>query len=244
MGFFKKLWNFVTGKGFKEEEIKDDIQEAYKEDINKKLRDAEDIKPIEREEIKEDIEIRSEPRRRIVKEDRFVSQANEDLVKAKDRFVKSGKISQLQDRLVEGTISETEFTPTDDLGMLNGIYNNLLQKSTISTVDRKGNLDQALIDVLIENRGKLQHRFTAEIIIYTTSGQGSMAIDGILAEHMSSIYDFIQVGATYTSEELKSAMNQALRFFEKQYGSIGGSINPPLETKSTVQDVQIKMTFA
>ena len=71
-----------------------------------------------------------------------------------------------------------------------------------------------------------------------------MSIDGILAEHLNGLYDYIQIGATYTSQELKNAMTEAQRYFEKQYGAIGGNIKPPMETKSTIQNISIKMTFA
>lgn len=241
MGFFKKLWNFVSGKGWQDEEelLKKQEEQQYEEDRKEKLREAESLKPDIQEE-------------RIVSQERPIKQQqkptlpkkSEEVENARIRYEGKGSLTKVQERLFPQTVGTIDFQPTSDMGILKGVYNKLIEKSTISPYDKNGNPDQALIDVLIENRNKLQHRFTAEIRIVTDGGEGYMSIDGILAEHLNGIYDFIQIGATYTSQELQEAMNQAQAYFEKQYGSIGGNIRPPMNKKVTVQDLQIRMTFA
>lgn len=242
MGFLKKAWNWITGKGYAEDE-EIEKQKVAQEEKLERLQQAEDITPIQekpRTEIKEPVkEEELKPRQQ-----RPIQTKGSEIQQATKQFERSGSIAEVQGKLQVGTISNTTFTPTADLSTIKTVYSKLLERSTIPTVDREGNPDQALIGILIENREKIQHRFTAEISITTEKGIGRMSIDGILAEHLNSIYDFIQIGATYTSQELKTAMQDAITYFEKQYGSIGGNINPPMETKSTVQDIQIRMTFA
>lgn len=241
MGFFKKLWNFVSGKGWQEEEeLKKVQEEEYKQTQRDSLREAENLK--QEEEIREipKEEIKEKPKPQI----KTTPKQQEEVTQATKRYTQSGSLAKVQERLTEGTIGTIDFTPTSDMGVLKGVYNNLLKKSTISTTDRFGNEDNALIDILIENRNKLQHRFTAEIQIITDGGNGFMSVDGILAEHLNGIYDYLQIGGTYTSQELQTAMQNALSYFEKQFGSIGGNIRPPMNKKVTIQDIQIKMTFA
>lgn len=228
MGFINKLWNLVRGKGFKEEEK---IEEKIT-DIEKELRNAEDI---------------IEPKKKVIvkKEEKKIEiEKPKGIEKIERRYKRKETLTTVQNKLRKGITGETAFTPTNDMGQLRGVYNKLLKKSTISTQDKYGNEDEALIEVLIENRRKLQHRFTAEILIKTTKGEGRMSIDGILAEDISGIYNYIQIGGTYTSQEIKIAMNNAMAYFEKQYGSIGGSIQAPLETTSVITDIEVKMTFA
>lgn len=245
MGFFKKLWNFVSGKGWQEEELLKEEEQTIKEptreeELQESLERAEAQTPIEKE---EEIPVPEPPKQFTVTEPQE-KEEKEEVERATKRFSGSGSLANVQEQLTEGTINSIDFQPTTNLGELNQLYNKLLQRSTISTTDKDGNIDQALIDVLIENRNKLQHRFTAEIRIITDGGEGFMSIDGILAEHMGNIGEYIQVGGTYTSQELQVAMQNALTYFEKQYGSIGGNIRPPMNKKVTIQDLQIRMTFA
>lgn len=242
MGFWKKTWNWLTGKGFKEEE---EIDTTQQEQQTKELQEAEETSTPQ-EETQQEEQIQKEEKQRFEppKPQYKEPQKKEEVKTATKRFEQSGNIEKIQERLTEGVVSSVQFTPTKDLSSLRGVYNNLLRKSTISVYDKYGNEDQALLEVLVQNRNKLQHRFSGEIIIITNGTQGRMTIDGVLAEHLSDINDFIQEGMTYTSEELKKAMGEAMAYFEKQYGSIGGNIQAPPETKSTIQQIQVKLTFA
>jgi len=251
MGIFKKIWNFVTGKGFQDEEKEQEIK-IKEQNIQEQLEQAENLQePTQETTTQQKEEQITEPTTPQKQETTtqtqtkiIPSKANQETQQATQRFKGSGSITEAQKKLQGNRINQITFTPTNDLSTLKNTYQKLLQKSQISTTDKYGEEDQALIDILIENREKLQHRFSAEIIIITNGGKGSMYIDGILAEHLNSIYDHIQIGATYTSQELKEAMTETYKQLERQYGAIGGNINPPLEKKSTIQSIEINMTFA
>ena len=200
MGFLKKAWNWITGKGYLEdEEIQ--LKKAEQQEQSEALERAETLEPKQREEIQEQTqtietqpEIRTEEKP-IKPKPTTTPKSIEETTNATKRFQQSGNIAQAQERLSGDRINEITFTPTNDLNSLRNTYENLLRKSRISTTDKYGNEDKALIDILIENREKLQHRFTAEITIHTNKGQATMSIDGILAEHLNGLYDYIQIGS-------------------------------------------------
>lgn len=154
------------------------------------------------------------------------------------------QITAIQETIGKNNRSEIKFIPSRNLSDKRTVYEQLLRNSSISVIDKNGNVDTALLDILIENRRKLQHRFTATIEIITDKSKGSMEIAGILAEDCDDIYNYINTGETYSSQELKERMQQAMVHFEQTYGSIGGMIIPPNEEKSTITGIDIKLTFA
>ena len=143
MGFFAKVWNWIRRKGFKEnekrswEEIGEKEEELQKtedykrEDTEKKIKEAEKtIREVEEKEIKKGLSI-----------DREV-----DVEEIGRRFERSGSISNVQEKLTPGVITETEFVPTRELNQLGAVYNDLLRRNTINVTDKDGNEDSELVN--------------------------------------------------------------------------------------------------
>lgn len=263
MGFFKKLGNLLGGRGFKEdeeieerkivlgeEEQEKEVKEEQTEDPLQIYKTEEELKA---EGISEEQELKPEEEFEEVKEEdeekegelsKAEEEAKEEIKEIQKKSRGTRSISSITSTIQEGTTSSVKIniSPEMDIG---DTYNQLLRNGVINIRDKNGNIDESLVQIIIENRVKLQHRFSAEIIIETTSGnKGMISIDGILAEQLHEIYQFIQVGATYTSQELKSAMDSALIHFQKQHGAIGGSKNPPPEKTTTIASMEAKVTFA
>lgn len=249
MGFFNKLWNAITGKGWQEETLEEKIQETKGKEIipikqEKEIKEEEakqeeiEIKEEKQEEVKEE----KKEEKKIKKERR--KEETREIEQATKRYKESGNITNIQKQLKKGAIGTTEFKITNNLNELRSTYEELLSKSTITTRLRDGTTDKTLIDIIITNREKLQHRFSAEIIINTTNGTARMKIDGILAENLININNYLQEGRTYTSQELRTTMEEAQRYFEQEYGSIGGSIIVPPSNKLTITNIKTEMTFA
>lgn len=154
------------------------------------------------------------------------------------RFKNAGSITKIQNKInTQGQISSTIYNPTTTLNESSKIYEKLLKGKTI-------NIDSDMYDIILTNRYKLKHRFSAKIIIDTNKGEASLTIDGILPEETNDIYNFITPEQTYTSQELKNKMQEIKSHYEKNYGSIGGSIITPPDMKVTIKDVKIETTFA
>lgn len=155
------------------------------------------------------------------------------------------RISEIEGDIGTPTLTEVTFRPTYNMNSINDVYSSLLSQAVISAKTKEGRVDTELVKILVENRQRIRHRFAGTVVITTKSGQvGKIEIDGILAEDLGDIRLFVEEGATYTSEELKVAMNNALSHFEQKFGAIGGAITTPAESKSTVLEIDTTISFA
>lgn len=150
-------------------------------------------------------------------------------------YEKTGSIKTIQERLKKGHLSTLKYNPQNK--DTRNVYKELMKGSTIE-------VDDELINLIIENRTKFQHRFSAKIIIYTDKGDAELTIDGILPEQLYEINDYIEVGQTYTSQGLKTAMDEARKSLENRFGAIGGTSKAPGSGKVTVTGIEIEISFA
>ena len=268
MGFFTKLKNWFVGKGFKDdlkqEESVDKVDvETRKRDepaipvdsLVQKNKIAEDLEPTRMQQVDDanthhdvtpgikksvdEVDVKTRKRNEPV----VPVDERSDVQKVVKQIGSKGKISDVESKIRIDGNNDISFQPTTDLNQLNQVYNHLFTKNNISVIRSDGSIDTALLQVLIDNRQKLQHRFSAEILVMTDSSVGMIYIDGILAENLYVVSEYIEIGRTYTSEELKVAMNNLLNRCENDFGSVGGDVKAPMEKKSRVVDVQVKMNF-
>lgn len=246
MGFFTKLRNLITGKGWQETE---QIQQDNKlfEETKKALEQAEDIQ-------KENIIQEGKTNEQIKKEQEDITKKLEELKKETEEPIQTEQkitykektpIGKLQEQMkTKEELNTIKFTPSSNLGETGNVYRELLKKSVISLKLQDGTIDNAMLDLIIQNRQKLRHRFSAVINITTEQGTGVLELDGVLAEEVKDIYKFINIGRTYTSNEMRTQMQEAMKYFNNTYGTIGGSLVLPGGGKTTVQSIDVQLTFA
>ena len=191
MGFFNKAWNFMRGKGWKDNDIQEQpVFDTVQEEQLKKVEDTQYKKP----DIVEDVEqkdLTEQFKQEIAdikrEEDKIESLDNIEEQRAQQnefnkvvkKFESSPKVSEFTSGLNNEVVNSQSIMPTSNLGQLKPIYSKLL------TENGKLN-DPDILDILIENRMKLQHRFSAEFILVGAKNgeiarmpiQGSLIVTG------------------------------------------------------------------
>lgn len=241
MGIFSKFANWIRGKGFKETEEVEPTEKIQPK--QEELLKTEDQITQEREEAEQEIQQQEEEKQYKITTKtptipiKTTTKPDSDIQKAIKQIRSTGSITKVQENLRGGGIRTISFEPTQNLNGLRQKYEDLLQGGNVG-------IDQAMMEVIIENREKLVHRFSARITITTDQGRVTMDVDGILLENTNDIYQFIQKGQTYTSEELKRQMYSLRDHYEKQYGAIGGEPIIPPSKVYKIQDIDVQQSFA
>lgn len=238
MGFFGKLTNWFRGKGWKEtEEIQREEEEKRREEERKReisegLEAAKEVEQTKarREKTKIRETERTEEER---KEERRKATEFEHAVK---EYNKKGQLKTYEDKLDKTTINKIEFEPTPELGQYRNTYKQLLMS--------KAKLDDPeILDILIENRNKLRHRFSATITIYTNTGEiaAEIAIEGLLIEELSLLDTYFTEGqkTEYLSEDISAFTSD----FETRYGLIGTQSKVHKE-KCVIGQKRVQIDFA
>lgn len=210
--------------------IDPEIKEIKTKKITQKRKTKEETKPIEHVDIGIDIS-------------KISNNANTQINNALKSMRKKPNIVDIQRQIGETKTSRVKFQISDNLNDYSNVYEDVLKDGMIS-VEKNGKQDNELIQVLIENRRRLQHRFAVKIEIATDQGAAGIEIIGLLAEDASEIYNYVTPGQTYTSEELKTVLNQFKDKMTEKYGCIGGEAYAPASGKCIVRDMEATVSFA
>lgn len=229
MGFLTKAWNWVRGKGFKEE------KEEVEQEIIKQTERIEEP-TTKRKEIKEERKIKEEEK----KEEKIIltkEKEKSEMEKFRERIKRQPLKKEIEGKINKEIVNRINITQTQgDIGKLKPLYTEIFTKDAKLT-------DPDILDVLIDNRKQLQHRFEATFTIFYEKGiAGTMRTTGILIEHTNDIYRYITIGQEidYLTEALEAAQNH----FEQNYGAIGGNIKVEVTKKIKITNIEIDVSYA
>lgn len=228
MGFFSKLWNAVRGRGFKETEDIAKAEEAAL--LRKQFEAAEDAQyPTQIEE--------KEPE--VPQVEQEIPQAVEQVSnQAVDNTIENIRrerepITNLTRQLNNNIVGQAPVPVSENLNVYRTTYEKLFSEKV---------QDRELVQILIENRERLRHRFSINIIIMDDQGTaGNLQVSGVLPEEGNLIREYIKEGQE--TQYLSSVLASALGAFKSQKGAIGGSFNAYRE-KVTIKAIQIQSDFA
>lgn len=234
MGFFNKLWNLIRGRGFSEEEIKTETATEPKP-----ITTTETTKPEPKTE--KPTETTKQETRKPETETKptgIKPPKKDEIQKATETYAKHPSKAEIEKKIKpEGvnriTIEQQSFA---DIGQLKPKYEQIFTENAKLT-------DPDILNVLIENRQQLQHRFQAEFIIELNGAYaGTLTVAGILMEHMGYIHNYLNIGQQLESE-LKTYLEQVLKGFESTFGAIGGNVVTVKEF-GTITDIKKDLTYA
>lgn len=234
MGFFNKLWNWMKGKEFEDSqneygEIRQ--RDDYDEIENRQYSNENDIK--EQQEEKQLRLLKEEPE----EEPEEINDVKQEIKKVEERIKRNPTVKSVVERINQEGVNNIKNIKFDgNLGELKPIY----QK--IFTENAKLN-DSDILDVLIENRDKLQHRFVIRIEVYSREGiAGTLVVNGILIEHAQEINDILRIGMEI--DYLREIFEQYLDYYKNNYGAISGDFEININKKFTISDIRIDASFA
>lgn len=271
MGFFGKALNWVKGKGFKEDiepkktEIKPIKKKSIKKEsklkierekqisnkkVEKVIKNIEkkketEIKPVLKEkktkkiivpEIEKEIETKSELEN--VNQNKEIQQT--EYKKTINNFESMPKVKNYTNLINNKVLNRVQFQPTSDLNQLRPLYEKLI--TTNGKLD-----DPEIMNILIENRNKLQHRFNAE---FTLKGEkngviAKIYVQGVMLEQSHAIYEYFSIGESVNTTTLGEKCSEFTSFMRENYGAIGGSSETKMPKKEDkINDIIVEVDFA
>lgn len=161
--------------------------------------------------------------------------ARNELQQATRRAEVSGEIKDIQKRLNEyrgNHPRSIEFGLETTQDGTRDLYKQVFSKQTENNILRYDDgIDEDMVQVLIENRQKLRHRFTTTIIITMEDGEIASEIiyAGLPEEIKEEIINSkeITIGQDYGSQELQQALNVLGTRIADKYGTAGKTISVP-----------------
>lgn len=148
-------------------------------------------------------------------------------------------IKKIEEKIQKEERNETIVPKGDILNKYHKVYRDLF----VTKIQAEGGLADDMLQVLIENRKKLRHRFVAEARIYGEQGHvGTITGVGILAEEMEKISSFVRKGEQwdYGQQQLK----EFEKFLREHYKSYGTKIQIVDTRKTRISKIEIRMSFA
>lgn len=234
MGFFRKLYNFVTGKGFKEDEVQK-VEEVMP--VETKISTVEPTQPRVKEE--EQTEER-QPRKTIIGTIPTKKDERTELERATDTYKKLPKRRDVESKIrSEGvnTITKKQHEPLNSNNRND--YIDLFSKDAKLT-------DPDILNVLIEGRHSLQHRFVIKAKFFLGGKEANiLTINGALVEHAPAIEDIAQIGTVEINSppELHQLQNSIISFFRDVFGAIDGSYTDN-HLKGKLTGIEYEYSFA
>lgn len=231
MGFFNKLWNWVRGKGYQEtqeeEIIKQPSEPIETTPIQEPIQEAQQIEEPQKETQKTTIQ-----KTRTIKEE-----SDQEIEKFKQNLQGKPLKKDIEAKIDREQINKLNIqTVMTDIGELKPLYTKIF-------TDNAKLEDPDILNILIQNRKQLQHRFEATFKIYDKNGQvGELRTSGILIEHTNGLYKFVNEGQEI--DYLREALEAAQSYFEQNYGAIGGNVNVTTNKKIKVTGINIDVTYA
>lgn len=246
MGFFNKLVNWVTGKGWKENYQLQ--QEKVKEEQAETNDVAEDHQYPKEEGYAAAPPQKEEPKQRSLfpfgedkpKEEAVPTPQEKEMKKAVSALEKFPLKADVERKIDSATVNRVDMgTISQDIAQLRPSYERIF-------TDGAKLSDPDILNILIQNRQQLQHRFSAEFRIYgKIQGEiGVITVSGILFEHTSHIYNFLRIGQDVDKSTFGQLMDQAISSFETTFGAIGGSKENRLNHNDRITDIVASVTFA
>lgn len=232
MGFFAKLKNWFSGKGWTD----DEIIEVQQEPVTKQYEDVEEKQYEDTEETPE-VLIREDKEPTIGRATTLqVEKPKSEIEKAVDKYEKKPMMKKAEEKLDTEKVNIVQIpTIPSDLSQVRPYYDRLLTENA-----KLG--DPEILDILVEQRGKLQHRFSIDIKVFLNGKDaGDLKVNGVLIEHSSIIHNVLRIGEK--TEYLQEQLNILASQFENEFGAIGTSVSVR-DQKGTITDIQVNVTFA
>lgn len=268
MGFWTKIKNLFTGKGFKEtpiiipkkEEIKSKqtLQDEISQSGINEIKLEEKIIPKQKEIIIQKPTV-LEPNNQLQivsqKENTELTEKQKEIetqkvLEMQNKIANLGEKNQVQSQLAKTAFSSKYFIPTSQVQELNKTYEDLFSDSMISLRLKNGEIDYALMNVLIKNRKSLQHRFTITFEILTDKGNATLTCFGLLPDDAHLINNKVVLGQKYqvnangTGYTLHQALQEAGEIFKGLAGCNKYTISTSSSGTQTVTDIKALVTFA
>lgn len=236
MGFFNKLWNFIRLKGFRdrdnvEQRLKsaqgqeEPVQQQYTGPVTPDTGGSEVA--YEQQPAKETQADRQD-KPAVTEMDRYVSRVS--------KFPKKSDVEKNIDneQMVTGEVK----SGTLNLNEFNQNYKDVFSQKVL----KDGVMDDALFNVLLQNRFQLKHRFQVHFQVYIDNVNSStLSIRGLLPEESQYIYSKINIGNNV--EYLSKVLRELESSFESIYGSIGEGFTHPKKEKGKITDIKISYDF-
>lgn len=233
MGFLTRLKNFFTGRGFKDDEKDENIitEKEYSDVSDKQYKEFEfkDVESVTEEpSISEDIDTQDISS--------GLSRPDTEFDKIVKRVDKSRDYNLIVGKIKKDIVNKVFIPPNlESIGRFRPIYERLFNENAKLS-------DPEIMNILIENRSRLQHRFTGKVDVYLNSRfAGSLEIFGILAEQIDSIYQYLSIGQNI--EYLAETLDAIGSFFNNEFGCLRYSVNV-INNKGKITDINVISTFA
>lgn len=235
MGFFTKLKNWFTGKGWTENEITEEPPKPSYEEVEQQQYQTQQPQQTEETETKQTQELR-EPIKLPQK-----TEQQKEIETAIRKYESKPKVKQIEKGINEDgenriNVSQNQF----------GDMSNLKPQYTkVFTENAKLN-DPDILNVLFQGRQQLQHRFTAEIKVDVDGKYANtLEVRGILIEHTGMTYNFVNVGMQIDSPpQLDKLLQELGSAFESNFGAINSGLKTTNMHKGQITNIQIEVTFA
>lgn len=233
MGFFGKLFNWFSGRGWKEtEQIQAEQQAVEQERIERQKVEDVQYGVDKSEEPKPQEIVKPEP----VQTERPKTPLEQEQEAQKKKLAQMPSRSSVEKQINPDVVNQVNVAGKSfNMNELSNYYKDIYTKNA------KLN-DPDILNVLIENRGQLQHRFEAKFVFYDEKGYNAeLKVSGILVEHTTLIYTLIPMDRQI--DYFSSLLADALTQFEEIYGAIGGSISKPVREKTRITEITRDVTF-
>lgn len=233
MSLWTRLKNLFTGKGWQETttEPEEELNEIIKETPEEKAEEQQyTIKETKKETTtpKEKTAQKTTPKKIKEKE-------TPEIRKAVQKYQEKPTIKSVETKLKPNIVNTINIPITQSLNEITPHYQKIL------TENAKLN-DNDILNVLIEHREQLQHRFTITIWIELDQKQaGKLEIQGALIEHSNLVYEHINIGQKI--EYLTEILNNLGNEFQHRYNSIGATPTVAIE-KGEVTNITAEVSFA